>query len=148
MLKITISIRNISSSVLINLVAQPDIYEPPQNQQIYIPSCSAPQNEITERYSKRILSVTPQRVVMKDLRPKEIVHQVLYISEFSSEYQFVPLKIAYGIEETNVYRTVVIPIATDISKFLIKQKPQSLLAQKSPSFSRQNPTTFNKIRTK
>lgn len=58
---------------------------------------------------------------MEDFRPDEILHQIIYFSEYDHENYFLPIKISYSTQ-TQVNKVVQIPLAIDISKFLLKEK--------------------------
>jgi hypothetical protein len=58
---------------------------------------------------------------MEDFRPEEVLHQIIYFSEYDPENYFLPIKISYSTQ-TQVNKVVQIPLAIDISKFLLKEK--------------------------
>jgi hypothetical protein len=66
---------------------------------------------------------------------------MLYVSEFSPEEYFIALDIEYE-SEGGVHKLMNIPIAIDISKFLVKEKPTTY-SQNKPDFRSHQHFTLN-----
>lgn len=80
---------------------------------------------------------------MMELKSKEVVHQLIYVSEFSPTEYFIPLKIEYDTE-SGKSKLMIIPISIDISKFMIKEKPLYAQNYRSDYKSHQHVTLKNK----
>ena len=66
-----------------------------------------------------VLSIKPGRIYMIELRPKERVHQMIYLGEYDgdSEKYFVPVEIQYGTDSGSV-KSMRFPVSIDVMKFL------------------------------
>jgi hypothetical protein len=95
MLRIEVEITNTSDTTLFNL------------------------NMSVSTQSPKLLAVQPNPIHLRDLRSREVVHQVLYLSEFSPSHHFIPLEVSYESAGGH-QKQLTVPIATDISKFLIR----------------------------
>lgn len=74
--------------------------------------------EVQSRTSK-IVAISPNVVVMRELRSGEALHMMIYVSEYSPTDRFIPFRVEYTTE-SELHKNMVVPIAIDISKFLIK----------------------------
>lgn len=67
----------------------------------------------------KVLAVSPATVVVREFRAGEVLHMVIYLGEYSSNDRFIPFKIDYATE-SELYKSMTVPIAIDISKFLLR----------------------------
>jgi hypothetical protein len=79
--------------------------------------------EVTNRTTK-VLAISPNNVYMRDLRPGEVIHMMVYVGEYCANDRFIPFKVEY-ITESEEQKCMSLPISVDISKFLIKEKPMT-----------------------